>query len=180
MEKNLKTLFGLLFVAVWILAIVIGFNKGKKKASEQEVTLIEDILPLSREEKTGADKVLLDPAPVLSGLSSEALEPRLYSLKNLSVKEDLSIISEKGDELSPGASDRLSMDLFAFSIFDNDLKNEDDLKKEIRFDLEEKGAEEHYRGIEEAPAGKARTNRPVPEKKPGVKKAESVIFTNLK
>ncbi|MDD5066346.1 MAG: hypothetical protein PHF84_04805 [bacterium] len=177
MDRNIKYIIGLFFIVIWLVAIVVGYQKGKKKAS-LDYSYVEDILPRDKPGTASGEKTLMDPKPFPFTLDAETFEPKLYSVKVNTIKEDLSIINEKGDELGPDQSDKLGLDLFAFNIFDNDIKTEDELKRQIKFNLEEKQDEEHYKGMEERM--ESSSNSRTENKRPVIKKAESQIFTNLK
>lgn len=175
MTQNVKYAVILAFVSIWLIAIMIGFQKGKKAAYQAgNEQYIEDIH--KEDDQTSLQKQvdILIPKPILYQMADELEAPKLYALKISSIKDDIRIINEKGDELPFSQSDRYGFNLYSFNIFDSDLKTEEELKKQIQFDLEEQEPEEFHKGIEELEIKEERsllynTN---------IKKADSLIYTN--
>lgn len=178
MDKNLKYLFIFIFVVVWIVAVIIGYNKGKKNRGQRVVS--EGIIHLNKEFSSAyIDKKLLQPKPILFKLDQQVFEPVDYSLKIENMEEKLTIIDEKGNELKPSQSDRMSFDSFTLNILDHDLIKEESLKKAIRFSIEKEPDEEHYRGMAEL----GDENNDIETKKQSaetnlLKNPEHQIFTN--
>lgn len=148
MSKNLKYLLGFLFFIIWVIAIIIGYNKGKKATFQN--TTSDSIVTLDKELPSVSDeKKLLAPKPLLFKLDQQIFKPFDYSIKIGYMAEDITIIDEKGNRLKPSQSDKMALDLFTINIMDHDLREEESLKKAIQFPIEKGAEEEYYRGMVE-------------------------------
>ncbi len=178
MDKILKYLFISLFVIILVIAVIIGFNKGKKK--RRQIIISGEAIQLDKRLSSALkDKKLLQPKPILFKLSQQVFEPFNYSLKIENMEDKLTIIDEKGDELKPDQSDRLTFDSFALNILDHDIRKEESLKKAIRFTIEKAPDEEYYKGMAEPGDENTGTEikSRIAETNP-LKNPEHQIFTN--
>lgn len=178
MDKNLKYLFIFLFVIILVIAVIIGFNKGKKKKRQKIIS--EGIIQLDKKPSSvSKDNKLLQPKPILFKLSQQVFEPFDYSLKIKNMEDKLTIIDEKGNELKPSQSDRLTFDSFTLDILDHDIKKEESLKKAIRFSIEKKPDEEYYKGMAEPGDGNSNSEtKSQTAKTNSLKNPQYQIFTN--
>ncbi len=140
MDKNKKKLLWGLFIAVWGIGVVIAFFSGKKSN-------LENYNVIMRPDERSASP-LLEPVPLLFKLDRGTLELYKYSMK-MGREVDLTIIDEKGNPLNPSQSDRIAFDFFSLNVLDHDLRDEESLKKSVKFLIEKDQKEEHYRGMVE-------------------------------
>ena len=178
MEKNLKYLLIFVFIIFWVIAIIIGYKKGKKNRTQRYVS--ENIIHLDKNlSSVPVKEKLLQPKPILFKLNPQVFEPYDYSLKIDNMKEKLTIINEKGDEVKPSQSDKMVFDSFTLNILDHDLRKEESLKKVIQFPIEKGPEEEFYKGMVE-PKDET-TNMEMKEQIAQtnlLKKPEHLIYTN--
>lgn len=147
MDKRIKIILWVLFVIIWIIAVIIGWKKASLEniASDPGNIIYTENGVSSAEE--GAE--LLQPKPLLFQLDQRTFEPFKYSMKINSMGENLTIINQKGNQLEPSQSDRIAFSFFSLGVLDHDLRDEDSLKKAVKFPIEKEPDEEHYRGMVE-------------------------------
>ncbi len=179
MDKNIKNLLIFLFCVIWIIAIIIGYNKGKKNANRDRSSDNAFSIAGTSDMEKNFDS-LLPPKPILFKINDEVFEPYTYKIKIDNIDEKLSIIDEKGNVVEGSQSDKLAFNAFSFNIMDKDIKKEDALKKMIKFDIEKDVQEEHYKGMldEFDIKDDVKKNKKENKGSDNIKDPEHLIYTN--
>ncbi|MBN1898460.1 MAG: hypothetical protein JW827_06755 [Spirochaetes bacterium] len=169
-NKSVLALLVFLFILIWIIAIFIGYQKGKKIAKDDARTLYESYdLEEKKDSSDILQKSIMKAIPLPFEPSFERFTPVDY-IYRISMKDRLKIIDEEGNVIKSSSPAADFYNLFAYRIIDTDIKTEDELKEKVKFQLEAQAEEEYYPGIMEEPMAESVSN---------IKKGPAVLQTNM-
>lgn len=146
--KHIKALALLLFLIIWITAIIIGYRKGKEIARQKQMPS-KYIPVLSEKIKQSKDTYnIMAAKPKIFEITQKEFTPVNYVYR-ISMKGKLKIIDEAGNVIKSTSGKEMLYNLFVYNIIDTDLKSEEELKEKVKFKLEPQLQEEYYPGITE-------------------------------